>query len=292
MGISRQQALECFRSDDLIGIGMEADAVRRRLHSEGVVSYVVNCAIGLHSDASSEELCSEIHETVDRGSSSVRLRGGIEIEKVLRNVRRSFPDLWIEGPPATQILSLAKDSGLAVGETIARLVDAGMSSLGCDDAQPRCSLEEWIAVHRAAHGLGMKTAATMYFGAGETLDQRIDFLQAVHQLQEETGGFVAFIPLPAEAANGRELDAVTAVEQLKTLAIARIFLDNIENIQWNAAAQSLKVLQTGLRFGANDAGSIAPDSDSPSEEDLRRVIREAGFQPVQRDASYSMMFVN
>jgi cyclic dehypoxanthinyl futalosine synthase len=292
MEISRQQALECFRSDDLIGIGMEANAVRRRLHPEGVVGYAVNCAIGLRGDVSGEEICAEIREAVDRGSRSVRLRGSIEIETALRSVRRSFPELWIEGPSATQILSLAKDGGLAVRDTISRLVDAGMSSLGFDDTQPQCRLEEWIAVHRAAHGLGVRTAATMYFGMGETPDQRIDFLQAVHQLQEETGGFTAFIPAPAKAANGRELDAVTAVEQMKTLAIARIFLDKIENIQWNAAAQSLKVLQTGLRFGANDTGSIAPNSDSPSEEDLRRVIREAGFQPVQRDASYSMMFLN
>lgn len=292
MGISRQQALECFRSDDLIGIGMEADAVRRRLHPEGVVSYSVDCEFILPGDLSGEEICSGIRQAVDRGSSSVRLRGDIEIEKVLRSVRRSFPDLWIEGPPATQILSLTKNSGLAVRETIARLVDAGMSSIGRGDSQPQCSRDEWIAVHRATHGLGMKTTATMHFGADETLDQRIDSLHAIHQLQEETGGFAAFVPLPAEAASGRELDAVTAVEQLKTLAIARIFLDNIENIQWNAAAQSLKVLQTGLRFGANDAGSIAPDSDSPSEEDLRRIIRDAGFQPVQRDTPYRTMYLN
>jgi cyclic dehypoxanthinyl futalosine synthase len=85
---------------------------------------------------------------------------------------------------------------------------------------------------------------------------------------------------------------VTAVEQLKTLAVARVFLDNIENIQWNAAVQSQKVLQTTLRFGANDAGSISPEGSNVSEEDLRRIIRDAGFHPVQRDSPYRIMFFN
>lgn len=320
MGISRNEALECFQSDDLIGIGMEADAVRRRLHPEGVVSYAIETAINLREqnatgEASIEELCAAIGETVERGSTGVRLHGGIEIEKtegVLRGIRKNFPALWIEGPSATEIVALAAGCGRAVRETIARLGDAGLDSITRDDAQtqcsPRCcSTAEWIAVHRAAHGLGMRTVATLRFGAGETMQQRVDFLAAVRQLQEETGGFAAFVPVAAEAASGRELDAVTAVEQLKTLAVARIFLDNIENIQWSGAEQGLKVLQMGLRFGANDAGSVTPQgigagavfgenaaaaTNHATEEDIRRIIRDAGFQPVQRDIPYRMMFLN
>jgi cyclic dehypoxanthinyl futalosine synthase len=322
MGISREQALECFQSDDLIGIGMEADAVRRRLHPEGVVSYAVEGAIRLRtSDSSIEELCAAIRETVEQGSTGVRLVSGtgsegqvcgIEwFEGILRGIRQNFPSLWIEGPSATEIVALAKDRGYEVRETIARLRDAGMDSIASDDAQTQCSprccgTAEWLAVHRAAHGLGMRTVATLRFGAGETLEQRVDFLEAVRQLQEETGGFAAFVPVAAEAASGRELDAVTAVEQLKTLAVARVFLDNIENIQLNGASQGLKVLQMGLRFGANDAGSVTPQgigakagfgeyaatANHASEEDLRRIIRDAGFQPVQRDTPYRMMFLN
>ena len=319
MEISRNEALECFQSDDLIGIGMEADAVRRRLHPEGVVSYAIETAINLREqnatgEASIEELCAAIGETVERGSTGVRLRGGIEIEKtegVLRGIRKNFPALWIEGLSATEIVALSAGSGLEVRETIARLRDAGLDSIASDDAQaqcsPRCcSTAEWIAVHRAAHRLGMRTVATLRFGAGETLQQRVDTLAAIRQLQEETGGFTAFVPVATEVASGRELDAVTAVEQLKTLATARVFLDNIQNIQWSGAAQGLKVLQMGLRFGANDAGSVTPlgidakagfgqnaaAANHPSEEDLRRIIRDAGFQPMQRDTSYRMMFLN
>jgi cyclic dehypoxanthinyl futalosine synthase len=332
MGISRQQALECLRSNDLIGIGMEADAVRRRLHPEGVVSYAIEGAIdcaalatgarveGNAGEASLDGLYKKIAGTVELGSTGVRLRGGVggpgsqskassigSFEAFVRGIRRRFPALWIEGPSATEIVALAAGCGLDLRQTIARLGDAGLDSITRDDAQTQCSGAEWIAVHRAAHGLGLRTVATLRFGAGETLEQRVDFLAAVRQLQEETGGFAAFVPVAAEAASGRELDAVTAVEQLKTLAVARVFLDNIENVQWSGGAQGLKVLQMGLRFGANDAGSVTPQgigakagfgenaaaaTNHATEEDIRRIIRDAGFQPVQRDTSYRMMFLN
>jgi cyclic dehypoxanthinyl futalosine synthase len=358
MGISRKEALDCLRSNDLIGIGMEADAVRLRLHPEGVVSYAIQCAVsmppgtlatGKFADAAPDVLYDKIRQTIDLGSTGVRLVGGTAslgskskacgidwFEGLLRGIRQRFPSVWIETLSAAEIVTLAADSGLDLRETIARLHDAGLDSIAGDDAvslddatsfdasvslgvavqvriaQPqcspiRCSVAEWIAVHRAAHGLGMRTVATMVFGAGETLQQRVDTLAAIHQLQQETGGFTAFVPVAAAAPSGRELDAVTAVEQLKTLAVARVFLDNIQNIQWSGAAQGLKVLQVGLRFGANDAGSLAPQgidakaafgesaaaaANHPSEEDLRRIIRDAGFQPAQRDIPYRTMFLN
>jgi cyclic dehypoxanthinyl futalosine synthase len=118
----------------------------------------------------------------------------------------------------------------------------------------------------------------------------VDFLEAVRRLQEETGGFTAFVPVSAEAPNGRELDGVTAVERLKTLAISRMFLDNVDNVQASWTGQGLKVLQMGLRFGANDLG--AAGEAGGTEEDLRRIIRDAGFRPVQRDTPYRTMFLN
>ena len=210
MGISREQALECLKSDDLIGLGMEADAVRRRLHPEGVATYVVDCE--------------------------------------------------------TEYGSALTDS-------------AGTT--------------EWMAAHRAAHARGERTTAQMLFGAGETSEQRIDLLEAVRALQEETGGFAAFVPVAAPAANGRQLDSVTAVERLKMLAVARMFLDNVENIQADGVASGidgLKVLQTALRFGANDVG-VADAGSGRSEEDLRRIIRDAGLRPAERDAAYRAMMI-
>jgi cyclic dehypoxanthinyl futalosine synthase len=327
MGISRKEALDCLRSDDLIGIGMEADAVRRRLHPEGVVSYAVESAIDCAAVMGSgtregnqpavgcvHRLFDAIRETIELGSTGVRLVSGVGAlgsqwkdcgmawsEGMLRGIRQRFPSLWIEALSPSEIVALAAGNGLDLREIIARLHNAGLDSIAGDDAQAQCGTEEWIAVHRAAHTLGMRTVATMNFGAGEAgageaVDQCVDLLAAVRQLQQETGGFTAFIPrsLPSRNASGG-WDGPTAVEQLKTLAVARIFLDNIENIQLNGAAQGLKVLQMGLRFGANDAGSIAPlasAANHPSEEDLRRIIRDAGFQPVQRDTPYRTMFLN
>jgi len=308
MGISRKEALDCLRSNDLIGIGMEADAVRRRLHPEDVVSYAIECAVPIaggrraEDEASLQRLYNEIRETIYLGTTGVRLVNGLSsgsknsgiecFETILRGIRQRFPSLWIEGLSASEIMALAAGSGLDLRHTIARLHDAGLDSIASGDAPQTSYFGEWINVHRTAHGLGMPTVATMAFGAGETLEQRVDILAAIRQLQEETGGFKAFVPVAATAPSGRELDAVTAVEQLKTLAIARIFLDNFKNIQLSGGAQGLKVLQTGLRFGANDAGSISPEGGGPSEEDLRRIIRDAGFQPVQRDSPYRMMFLN
>jgi cyclic dehypoxanthinyl futalosine synthase len=318
MGISGEQALDCFRSEDLVGIGMEADAVRRRLHPEGVVSYAMSCTIdcatvmgdtkGEASQAAvgcAHRLFEAIGEAAEMGCTGVRLVFGdgremVEtgwLEGLLRGVRQRSPAVWIESLSAAEVTAIARNSGLGLRETIARLQDAGLDSI-CGDGVDLagfgraglCSVAEWVAVHRAAHGLGMRTTATMIFGAGETLEQRVGFLQTVRQLQEETGGFAAFVPIAADAPGGRELDGVTAVERLKTLAIARMFLDNIENVQTIGAAQGLKVLQMGLRFGGNDVGPVADGAGS--EEDVRRIIRDAGFRPAQRDASYRAMFLN
>jgi cyclic dehypoxanthinyl futalosine synthase len=307
MGISREQALDCFRSDDLVGIGMEADMVRRRLHPEGVVSYFLSRSIAIEVAALLGDplanACEEIDEAIEMGGTGVRIlietdhraTAAVErlngLERLFQGVRQRFPALWIEGLSAGEISALARACGLGLGELLARLRGAGMDSIAGDGAA--MDFQEWLAVHGAAHQLGMRTAATMVFGTGEILEQRVGFLEAVRQLQQETGGFTAFVPVAAEAPGGRELDGATAVERLKMLAISRMFLENIENVQSSRAGQGLKVLQTGLRFGANDVGTVdAGAANGDAEEDLRRIIRDAGFRPAQRDALYRTMFLN
>ena len=138
----------------------------------------------------------------------------------------------------------------------------------------------------------------MMFGVGETLEHRVNHLLRVYELQEETGGFTAFIPWTFQPHNtalgGRGWDEATAVEYLKTLAISRMYLNNVENVQSDLATQGLKVLQVGLRFGGNDVGSVllAEGANAATEEQVRQVIRDAGFKPVQRDTSYRTMFLN
>jgi cyclic dehypoxanthinyl futalosine synthase len=273
---------------------MEADAVRRRLHPEGVVSYVVGCCIDCGAAGSLEHVVAEVGQAVELGGTGVRLGrlgSGLKaewLERMLRGVRERFPAIWIEGPTAAEVVAMAGGSGPALGETLARLQEAGLDSIAGDGRG--CSVEEWLAVHRAAHGLGMRNAAEMIFGGGETLERRVDLLEAVRRLQEESGGFAAFVPVAAEAPGGRELDGMTAVERLKTLAIARMFLDNVENVQASRAGDGLKVLQMGLRFGANDAGSVA--AEGSGQEDVRRIIRDAGFMPAERDMAYRVMMLN
>jgi cyclic dehypoxanthinyl futalosine synthase len=319
MGISRKEALDCFQSDDLIGIGMEADAVRRRLHPEGVVSYTMEGRINYNGNSADnadfEHICNRISAIVALGGTGVMLQGEVTpahtiawFEALFRRIKERFPALWLHSLSASEILAIAQQSGSTVPDAIARLRDAGLDSIPGDDAgilddavkhqgaRMKWKTEDWIAVHRVAHGLGMQTTATMMFGGGETLEHRMSHLEVVRQLQEETGGFASFTPWSSapqtSVLNGFE--EATAVEYLKTLAISRMYLSNVENVQSNLETQGLKVLQVGLRFGGNDVGSvlIAEGANAATEEQLRQVIRDAGFKPVQRDTLYRTMFLN
>jgi cyclic dehypoxanthinyl futalosine synthase len=312
MGISREQALDCFNSDDLIGIGMEAEAVRRELHPEGVASYAIERRIDCAA-APFDAICEQIRETVERGGTGITLRGAVGgehqidgYERLFAGVREQFPAVWLHCLSASEILTIAQASGLTVRETISRLRDAGLGSIPGDDAgilddavqqegaRGKWSVPGWLEVHREAHQLGMRTTAAMTFGVGESFEQRLNHLEVVRQLQEETGGFTAFAPVSFQPrkAGVSGFEEATAVEYMKTLAVSRMVLDNIENVQADLETQGLKVLQMGLRFGANDVGSVLLDgTDDTTEEDLRRVIRGAGFKPVQRDTLYRTMFL-
>lgn len=283
MGISREEALDCYRSDDLIGLGMEADAVRRKLHPEDVVTYAVEGRIDCAD--SEERILDAVGRLVESDTAAISLSNAAThniawFETLLKTIRGRFPDVVLQGLSAADVLHVAKRSGLNPEQTMARLHSAGLDTLSgesCDD------FDAWLAVHRAAHGLGIRTTAGIGFSSGETLEHRLDHLIAIRQLQEATGGFNAFVPAIASAPG---LAEPTAVEYLKTLAIARIFLGNIENIQSSLGVADLKVLQVSLRFGCNDAGNTT------AEERLRHAIRDAGFKPAERDALYRAMLLN
>ncbi len=320
MGISRKEALDYFASDDLIGIGMEADAIRRGMHPEGVVTYSMegrlNCG-GLPQD-SVEQVSSKIARFVSEGGTGVTLhepamqRDGSHhsldwFQTLFGAIKRSFPDLWLHGLSASEILILAAQSNFSVEQTLHLLREAGLDSIAGDDAgildeslQPpignrSCSAQDWITVHRAAHRLGLQTTASMIFGAGETAEHRVNHLQILRRLQNDDPGFICFVPWThARSESAPGFEEATAVEYLKTLAISRMVLDNIGNVESSLQSQGLKVVQVGLRFGANDAGSVLLDNKetAATEEQVRQVIRDAGFTPVQRDAPYRTMFLN
>ncbi len=342
--ISRQEALDMYASNDLIGIGMEADAVRRRLHPEGVVSYIIDRNINYTNFCT--EYCSfcafyrpmghkegyvldqdvifdKIQETIDLGGTGILMQGGLHAdlkiewyEVLLRNIKTRFR-IHTHCFSASEITNIAEVSGLTLRDTIARLRDAGLDSIPgggaeiLDDAvryrisRLKGTTQQWIDVHRTAHALGMSTTATMMFGTGETMEQRVNHFEIVRQIQEDTGGFTAFIPWSFQRENtslGRFIkEEATAVEYLQTLAISRIYLDNILNVQSSWVTPGLKTCQVGLRFGGNDVGSImieenvvsaAGTHNRASEEELRRMIRDAGFVPKQRDTLYRTYFLN
>jgi cyclic dehypoxanthinyl futalosine synthase len=348
MSLTREQALEMFRSDDLVGIGMEADLLRRKLHPEGVVTYVIDrninytnfcteyctfCAFyrPLKGSLAAEgyvldfdTIFEKIRQTVELGGTGILMQGGLHpdlkidwFERLFRGIKQRFPQVWLHCLSASEILGIAEFSGITLRDTITRLRDAGLDSIPgggaeiLDDevrfkvARLKCRTEEWLEVHRTAHQLGMRTTATMMFGVGETFEHRVNHLQRLYELQEETGGFTAFIPWTFQPKNtalgGRGWDEATAVEYLKTLAIARLFLSNFQNVQASWVTQGLKVCQLGLRFGGNDVGSVmleenvvrsAGVSNCTTEEELRHIIRDAGFRPVQRDTLYRTFFLN
>jgi cyclic dehypoxanthinyl futalosine synthase len=348
VSLSRQQALDLFRSDDLIGIGMEADAVRKRLHPEGVVTYIIDRNINYTNLCTEyctfcafyapvkgpgrangyvldfETIYEKIRETVELGGTGVLMQGGLNpdlplpwYEDLLRGIKQRFPQVHLHCFSASEIIHFAALEGISIRDCIVRLRDAGLDSIPgggaeiLDDevrykvARLKCLTQDWLNVHRTAHRLGMRTTATMMFGCGETFEHRVNHFQHVYDLQEETGGFTAFIPWTFQPKNtalgGRGWEEATAVEYLKNLAISRIFLSNIENVQSSWVTQGLKVCQMGLRFGGNDVGSVmleenvvkaAGTTNCTSEEELRRIIRDAGFRPAQRDTLYRRLFLN
>jgi cyclic dehypoxanthinyl futalosine synthase len=307
MGINQQQALDCFASDDLIGIGMEADAVRRRLHPEGVVSYAVDRVFEVESEAAAESLLAGIGDAVAEGATTIRIVGSSSyanrdsisgalspaaLENVLTTIRLRFPSLLLESLSAAEVRQLAATAGLGTEDVLLRLRDAGLDAIAGSPAG--VSPEEWIGIHRTAHRAGLRSSACLSFGGGETPEETVEQLFSIRGLQEETGGFTAFSLAGFRPNTPRaEFEEPTAVEYLRTLAIARMALESVENVESSCVKEGLKVMQMALRFGANDGGAIGVAGNSRfTEADLRRVIRDAGFTPVERDSLYRTMFLN
>ena len=342
--MTRDEALDLYRSNDLIGLGMAADQVRRKLHPHGIVSYIIDRNINYtnfcteycsfcafyrpmgHAEGyvhPKEVIFDKIKETIDLGGTGILMQGGLHpdlgiewYEDLLREIKKRF-DIWCHCFSAPEIVNIAKVSSLSLRDTLCRLRDAGLDSLpggGAeildDDVRKRISrlessVNDWIDVHRTCHAIGMRSTATMMFGTGETIEQRLNHFDIVRQIQEETGGFTAFIPWSFQRENtslGRFVkEEATAVEYLKMLALSRLYFENIENIQSSWVTPGLKTCQLGLRFGGNDVGSIMIEENVVSaagthhratEEELRRLIRDAGFIPKQRDSLYRTYFLN
>jgi cyclic dehypoxanthinyl futalosine synthase len=231
-------------------------------------------------------------------------------ENLLRSLKERFPRVHLHCFSAPEIGCIAEVSGLSVRETITRLMAAGLDSIPgggaeiLDDeirariSRLKCTSDEWEDMHRVAHSLGMRTTATMMFGCGEEYRHRVNHFERLRRIQEDTGGFTAFIPwmfAPDNTPLGKKIPQATAVDYLKTLAISRLYLDNIDHIQSSWLTPGIKVCQVGLQFGADDVGSILIEENvvfaagvrnRTNEGELRRIIQDAGYRPAQRDTLY------
>jgi cyclic dehypoxanthinyl futalosine synthase len=343
MGITHNEALDLLASDDLIGIGMAANEVRRGKNDPRIVTYQIDRNINYTNFCTEycsfcafyrpmghkegyilpmEEIFAKIKEMIELGGTGVLLQGGLNpelplsyYENLLRSIKARFPQVHLHCFSAPEILCIAEISGLTIRETLLRLRDAGLASIPgggaeiLDDevrariARLKCTSDEWCEVHRVAHSIGLRTTATMMFGCGEELRHRVNHLERIRQIQNDTGGFTAFIPwifAPENTPLGKKVPETTAVDYLKTLAVSRMYLDNVDHIQSSWLTPGIKVCQVGLQFGADDVGSILIEENvvyaagvrnRTNEAELRRIINDAGYIPVQRDTLYRTFYL-
>jgi len=339
--LGEEAALSLFSSNDLLAIGAAADRVCRKLHPEGNVTYVVDrninytnicvsgckfCAFYRTADAldayvlSRRDLAQKIRETVELGGTQILMQGGLHPDlrlpfycNMLQFIKSEF-DMHIHAFSPPEIIHFARLNKMTVKEVLLELRDAGLDTVPGGGAEilservrkeispNKCTAEEWLDVMKTAHEIGMRTTATMMFAHGEKYEDRIEHLARVRVLQDITGGFTAFIPWTFQPLN-TQIDIVPAggVEYLKTLAISRLFLDNVQNVQASWVTQGSKIAQLALRFGANDLGSTmieenvvraAGVSFRMSLSEMKEIIEDAGYVPRQRDCYYNLLEIN
>jgi cyclic dehypoxanthinyl futalosine synthase len=335
--LSVAEGVALFDCKDLNALGRAADAVTRRLHPDPVrtfnidrnINYTNVCAAVCDfcaffrktgdADAyvlSREELYKKIDETIALGGDQALLQGGNHpslklewYEEMLRDLKTRYPKFNLHAFSAAEIWHFHKLNKLPLREVLARLKAAGMGSLPGGGGEilvdrvrkaitvNKCLTDEWLAVHRTWHELGGRSTCTMMFGHVETLAERIESLDRLRQLQDETHGFTAFIcwTLQPERTDLAHIPPTGSFEYLRTQAIARLYLDNIPNIQSSWVTQGLKVGQLALLFGANDMGSLMIEENVVASagtvhyltlEQIKNAIRELGFTPRQRNVFY------
>jgi cyclic dehypoxanthinyl futalosine synthase len=338
--LSREEGLALFGCHDLPALGRAADAVCRRLHPEPYRTYNIDrnvnytnvcsavcdfCAFYRKStdgDAyvlSREELDRKIEETIALGGDQILLQGGNHptltlewYEELFRYLRSKFPKVNLHALSASEVWNIHKVNKRPLREVLQRLKDAGLGSLPGGGAEilvdrvrkaitkNKVLTDDWIEVHRVWHELGGRSTATMMFGHVETLAERIESLDRIRQLQDETGGFTAFIcwTFQPEHTELAHLPPAGSFEYLRTQAIARLYLDNVPNIQSSWVTQGLKIGQLALLFGANDMGSLMIEENVVSAagtvyhlslQQIRNAILEAGYIPRQRNVFYELI---
>jgi cyclic dehypoxanthinyl futalosine synthase len=293
--IDAEDGLMLFKDADLLTLGELANNIRKRLHPERLVTFIVDrninytnvcinkcrfCAFYREADSpdayllSKDEIFKKIKETLEQGGTQILMQGGVHpdlgieyFEDLFSSIKSRFT-IQIHSLSPAEISFIAKRADLSIIDTLKRLKTSGLDSIPGGGAEilvdrvrkkvspNKIRWRQWAEVMKTAHKLGMPTTATMMFGSLETQKEIIEHLVRLRDTQDETAGFTAFIPWTYQPGN-TELGgrSATAVEYLKTLALSRIMLDNFQNIQASWVTQGAKIAQVALEFGANDFGS-------------------------------------
>jgi cyclic dehypoxanthinyl futalosine synthase len=337
--LSSDDAVRLLESRDLAALGRAAHAVTMRLHPEPYRTYNIDRNINYtnvctavcdfcafyrpprHAEGyvlDREVLLAKIDETVAIGGDQILLQGGLHptltlewYEDLLRDIKTRFPQVNVHGFSPPEIHHFTKVSKRPLVEVLERLARAGLGSLPGGGGEilvdrvrtamtrGKVLTDDWLEVHRQWHRLGGKSTATMMFGHIETLAERIEHLDRVRQLQDETGGFTAFICWSFQPDN-TEMDDIPpagSFEYLKTQAVARLYLDNVPNIQSSWVTQGREIGQLALLFGANDMGSLMIEENVVSAagtvhhltlDEMKSAIAELGWTPRRRNVFYEL----
>ncbi len=343
--MSFEDGVNLFGSHDLIGLGAAADRTCCELHPEGYRTYVVDrninytnvctagctfCAFYRNKGSKDsyvlpkEEIFRKIEETLSLGGTQILMQGGLHPDlkidyyvDLLRSIKGRF-DIHIHSFSPPEIIHFSALNGMPIKEVLSLLKNAGLDTIPGGGAEiltdrcrgklspHKCSSDEWIQVMREAHMLGMKSTVTMMFGHIETVEERVVHLEKIRQLQDETGGFTAFIPWTFQPKNTtlsvskdeRVGHNIGGFDYLRTLAVSRLFLDNILNIQASWVTQGSKIAQLALKFGANDLGSTMIEENVVraagveyrlKKEEMISLIEDLSFEAMQRDCYYNSL---
>lgn len=338
--LSQEEGLALMQSRDLTAIGNAANQVTERMHPEPIRTYNIDrninytnictavcdfCAFYRSPKSNEgyvlprEELLKKIEETVSLGGNQILMQGGLHpqfkidwYEELLEDISSHFPQVNVHGFSPPEIHHFTKVNNLPLREVLERLKAAGLGSLPGGGAEilvdrvrreitrGKVLTEDWLNVMRVWHELGGASSATMMFGHVETLEERVEHLDRIRQLQDETRGFTAFIcwTFQPDHTNMSDIPPSGAFDYLHTQAVARLYLDNVPSIQSSWVTQGLKIGQLSLLYGANDMGSLMLEENVVAEagtvhyltlDQIRSAIEELGFQPRQRDVFYQLV---
>ena len=342
--LSKEDALDLIKNASLLDLAKMASAKKDELHKEKLTTFIVDrninytnvcwvdckfCAFFRHKKDNDsyvlkfDEIDEKIEELLAIGGTQILFQGGVHpnlkidyYEELVNHIHTKYPQITIHGFSSIEIDFIAKVSKISILEVLKRLQAKGLSSIPGAGAEilsdrvrdiiapKKMDTQEWLEVHRLAHSIGMKTTATMMFGTVETDEEIIEHWDLIRKLQDETGGFRAFIMWSFQGENTKliqehpQIKPQSSNRYLRLLAVSRLYLDNFANLQSSWVTQGSYIGQMALKFGANDLGSTmmeenvvkaAGAANRMNQDEMIRLIKDIGEIPAKRDTAYNIL---